>query len=224
MSNSSAQITPVSPNRCVVCADDDREAIDRALIRRERTQADVARQLGVDRSTISRHFRNHVLPALASAMVSNSADISMGSVLAEFDHLYGTNRQIQEVALARDDLRLARDMSVERRKLLEVLLKNGDKIGAGSVTDAIGIDRDRWAQLDRDTSARYAEVARQEKLKFARALTMLADLKDDVRDRIMNVFLRGQLSPEELAALDKDLVEEFGYEWPGGDDDPDQAN
>lgn len=223
MSNSSVQITPVSPNRCVVCADDDREAIDRALIRRERTQADVARQLGVDRSTISRHFRNHVLPALASAMVSSSADISMGSVLAEFDHLYGTNRQIQEVALARDDLRLARDMSVERRKLLEVLLKNGDKIGAGSVTDAIGIDRDRWAQLDRETSARYAEVARQEKLKFARALTMLADLKDDVRDRIMNVFLRGQLSAEELAALDKDLVEEFGYEWPG-DDDPDQAN
>ena len=219
MSSPSTQIRPVPPNRCVVCGHEDQEAIDRDLIRRQRTQADVARQLGVDRSTISRHFRNHVLPALASTMISSSADISMGSVLAEFDHLYGTNRQIQEVAIARDDLRMARDMSIERRKLLEVLLKNGDKIGAGSVTDAIGIDRDRWAQLDRETSARYAKWAMREKLKFARALTMLADLKDDVRENIVAIFLRGQLSREELAVLDAELAEMFGDEWPDSGSD-----
>ena len=219
MSSPSTQIRPVPPNRCVVCGHEDQEAIDRDLVRRQRTQADVARQLGVDRSTISRHFRNHVLPALASTMISSSADISMGSVLAEFDHLYGTNRQIQEVAIARDDLRMARDMSIERRKLLEVLLKNGDKIGAGSVTDAIGIDRDRWAQLDRETSARYAKWAMREKLKFARALTMLADLSDDVRDNITNVFLRGQLSREELAVLDAELAEDLGDELPDSGSD-----
>lgn len=54
MTSSNVHLTPISPRRCVVCGDEDREAIDRDLIRKRRTQTDIARQLDVDRSTISR--------------------------------------------------------------------------------------------------------------------------------------------------------------------------
>jgi AcrR family transcriptional regulator len=223
MTTSNSHLATVSPRRCVVCENEDREAIDRDLILKRRTQADIARQLGVNRSTVSRHYRDHVLPAVASAMISAPGDVSIGTMIAEFDDLYGSNRQIREMAFARDDLRLAKDMNVEQRRLLEVLLKHGDKIGAGSVSDAVGVDRDRWAELDRTIRAQYEKVAYQHVLDFAQAVVTVSELPDDIRGKIMEIFLRGQLDAEQLAALDARLAEGFGDDESDGTEDEDQA-
>ena len=223
MIESIGHITPIAPRRCVVCAHANRDALDRDLVQRRRTQADIARQLGVDRSTVSRHYRSHVLPALATAMVSGPGEVSIGNLLSEFDDLYGSNRQIREMAIARDDLRLAKDMNTEQRRLLEVLLKHGDKIGAGSVSDAIGVDRDRWAELDRATKARYEKVAYQYVLDFAQTVVTVSELPDDIRGKIMEIFLRGQLDDEQIAALDARLAEDFGDDGSDGTESEDQA-
>jgi AcrR family transcriptional regulator len=201
MTTSNSHLATVSPRRCVVCEHEDRVTIDRDLIQKRRTQADIARQLGVNRSTISRHYRDHVLPALASAMISAPGDVSIGTMIAEFDDLYGSNRQIREMAIARDDMRLAKDVNVEQRKLLEVLLKHGEKIGAGSVSDAIGLDRDRWAELDREYKVHSAKAARQYAINFAESIVTLSELPEDVRDRITAIVLRAEF-PDEGPVVD----------------------
>ncbi len=201
MTTSNNHLTPISPPRCVVCRHEDRDAIDRDLIRKRRTQADVARQLDVDRSTISRHFKNHVLPALASAMISSPSEVTIGSVLAELDDIYGSNRQIREMAIAEHNLRLAKDVNGEQRRLIELLLKHGEKIGAGSVSDAIGIDRDQWAELDRETKAHYDKRAKEYAINFAEKIVTLSELPEDVRDRITAIVLRAEF-PDEGPVVD----------------------
>jgi len=193
MTTSNSHLATVPPRRCVVCENEDRDAIDRE-----------------NRSTISRHFKNHVLPALASAMISAPGDVSIGTMITEFDDLYGSNRQIREMAFARDDLRLAKDVNVEQRRLLEVLLKQGDKIGAGSVSDAIGIDRAQWAELDREISARYAKEARQYAVSFAESIVTLAELPEDVRDRITEIVLRAEFPGEGPVVVDGAALEVTG--------------
>jgi hypothetical protein len=200
MTTSNSHLAILSPPQCVVCGHEDRDAIGEDLIRKRRTQADVARQLDVDRSTISRHFKNHVLPALASAMISSSGDVSIGSVLAELDEVYGSNRQIREMTIAEHNLRLAKDVNDEQHRLLEVLLKHGEKIGAGSVSDVIGIDRARWAALDRETKAHYAKAARQYAVDFAESIVTLSELPDDVREKITEIVLQAEF-PEEVPVV-----------------------
>jgi transposase-like protein len=219
MTTSNSHLATVPPRRCVVCENEDRDAIDRDLIRKRRTQADIARQLGVNRSTISRHYRDHVLPAVASAMISAPGDVSIGTMITEFDDLYGSNRQIREMAFARDDLRLAKDMNVEQRRLLEVLLKQGDKIGAGSVSDAIGIDRERWAEIDRTNEARHAKAARQYAVNFANAIVTLSGLPDDVRDRITEIVLRAEFPGEGPVVVDGAALEVTGADTANSETD-----
>lgn len=219
MTTSNSHLATVPPRRCVVCENEDRDAIDRDLIRKRRTQADIARQLGVNRSTISRHYRNHVLPAVASAMISAPGDVTIRTMITEFDDLYGSNRQIREMAFARDDLRLAKDMNVEQRRLLEVLLKQGDKIGAGSVSDAIGIDRERWAELDRTIKAQYEKVAYQYAVKFAKAIVTLSGLPDDVRDRITEIVLRAEFPGEGPVVVDGAAMEVTGADTANSETD-----
>jgi transposase-like protein len=219
MTTSNSHLATVPPRRCVVCENEDRDAIDRDLIRKRRTQADIARQLGVNRSTISRHYRDHVLPAVASAMISAPGDVSIGTMITEFDDLYGSNRQIREMAFARDDLRLAKDMNVEQRRLLEVLLKQGDKIGAGSVSDAIGIDRERWAEIDRTNEARHAKAARQYAVNFANAIVTLSGLPDDVRDRIAEIVLRAEFPSEGPVVVDGAALEVTGADTANSETD-----
>jgi hypothetical protein len=219
VTTSNNHLTPISPPRCVVCRHEDRDAIDRDLIRKRRTQADIARQLDVDRSTISRHLKNHVLPTLASTMISAPAEVSIGSLIDEFDYQYGVNRQIQERALARDDLSLVLRAGAEQRRLLEVLLKHGEKMGAGSVFDAIGRDPERWAQLEREIAARYRKLADERVLKVAKGFVTLSELPEDVRDRITELVLRAEF-PDDGPVDIGDAVPEAT----GGDTADSEAN
>ena len=219
MTTSNSHLATVSPRRCVVCEHEDRDTIDRDLIRKRRTQADIARQLGVNRSTISRHFKNHVLPTLASTMISAPAEVSIGSLIDEFDYHYGVNRQIQERALARDDLGLVLRAGAEQRRLLEVLLKHGEKMGAGSVFDAIAMDPERWAQIESEAAARHRKLAEEWVVKVARGIVTLSELPDDVRDRITEYVLRAEF-PDEGPVDAGDAVEEIA----GGDPSDSEAD
>ena len=125
-------------SRCSVCRHPDRDAIDRDLTLGVRTQADVARLVGVHPSTVSRHYRNHAQPRLATSMATDTNKIVLGNVIAEHDRLHGIELEILARALAGGDLRLARDMVAEIRKLLVVITDLQKAIGAGKLSDDNG--------------------------------------------------------------------------------------
>jgi hypothetical protein len=84
----------------------------------------------------------------------------------------------------------------EQRRLLAVLLRHGEKMGAGSVFDAIARDPERWAQLERETAARYRKIAEEWVFKVAKGIVTLSELPDDVRDRITEYVLRAEFPDE----------------------------
>ena len=95
------------------------------------------------------------------------------------------------------------------------LLKYREKIGTRSVSDSIGLDPKRMAELHREISADYWKAVEDWRRRFAQAIVTIAELPDDMRGPIPEIFLRGQLSREEMAELDARLADEFGYERPG---------
>jgi hypothetical protein len=143
-------------------------------------------------------------------------------MIAAFDELYGSNRQIREMAIAREDLRSAQGANVEQRRLLEVLLKYGDKIGAGSVSDAIGIDRDRWAALEDEISVRYRRMTAEYVRKFATAIVTLSGLPDDLRDRISEIALRAEFPSEEPVIAADAAVDITGDDSPSSETNQDE--
>jgi hypothetical protein len=69
------------------------------------------------------------------------------------------------------------------------------------VSDAIGIDRDQWAELDRETKAHYDKRAKEYAINFAESIVTLAELPEDVRDRITEIVLRAEF-PDEGPVVD----------------------
>jgi hypothetical protein len=67
-------------NRCTVCNHPEAEAFDRDLTLGRRTQAGVARVVGVHPSTVSRHRRNHTLPRMAMAVATESRLVADGAI------------------------------------------------------------------------------------------------------------------------------------------------
>lgn len=45
---------------CAFCTHSDRQKLEEALIKREKTQSDIAAILGIDQSRVSRHMREHI--------------------------------------------------------------------------------------------------------------------------------------------------------------------
>ena len=113
-------------------------AIDRDLTLGTRTQADIAELVDVHPSTVSRHYRNHAQPRLAMSIATDTSNIVLGNVIAEHDRLLGIALEILARALAGGDLRLARDMVAEIRKLLVVITDLQKAIGAGTLSDNNG--------------------------------------------------------------------------------------
>jgi hypothetical protein len=134
-------------NRCTVCNHPEVEALDRDLTLGRRTQAEVARIVRVHPSTVSRHRRNHALPRMAMAVATESTEVASASLVREHDRAYGLALMVLENALAQDDLRLARDMIAEIRKLLVVITDLQKAIAKGTLSDAL--DRQVAGQRDR---------------------------------------------------------------------------
>ncbi len=107
-----------NPSRCTLCNHPDRDDIDRDLALGIRSQAEIAELVGIHPSAVSRHYRNHARPRLAMAGGVDVGDTPVGDLVAEHDRLYRITLGVLAQALARDDLRLARDMIAEARKQL----------------------------------------------------------------------------------------------------------
>ena len=60
-------------------------------------------------------------------------------------------------------------------------------------------------------------------LDFAQTVVTVSELPDDIRGKIMEIFLRGQLDDEQIAALDARLAEGFGDDGSYGTETEDQA-
>lgn len=81
--------------RCSICSRPDREDLDRDLVLRRRTQAEVALIVGVDRSTVSRHVKNHVLPRLAETVLVETTDVAFGNLVETFERIHGTPESLK---------------------------------------------------------------------------------------------------------------------------------
>ena len=141
MSNTNQTLAPIDVSRCSVCRHPDREELDRSLVLRRRTQAEVARIVGVDRSTVSRHVSNHVMPTLAQGVMMETKDVAIGNVVEAFDRTYGQTQVLYERAMAGGDLRLAATMLDQQRRILETVVRYASKMGQSSLQDVIGRDQ-----------------------------------------------------------------------------------
>ena len=54
---------------------------------KRRSQSEVARLVGVDRSTVSRHVKNHVMPKLAEIVLIETKDVAVGTIIDEFSRV-----------------------------------------------------------------------------------------------------------------------------------------
>jgi hypothetical protein len=140
MSNTNHTLARIDTSRCSVCRHPDREELDRSLVLKRRTQAEVARIVGVDRSTVSRHVKSHTMPALAQGVMMDTKDIAIGNVVEAFDRTYGQTQVIYEMAVARADGRLAMQALDQQRRILELVVRYASKMGQATMQDIIGHD------------------------------------------------------------------------------------
>lgn len=139
--------------RCSICRRPDREDLDRDLVLRRRTQAEVALIVGVDRSTVSRHVKNHVLPRLAEAVLVETTDVAFGNLVEIFERIHAEYWRLYFMAEAAGDVKLAHSILNDIRKLVEVLVRYAPKMKGANLQDLIGLDeaaqRREMEQLDK---------------------------------------------------------------------------
>ena len=68
------------------------------------------------------------MPKLAHDMAAD-ASFTVGNIIVEVDRVYSTTWRLLEGALATGDWRMARDMIGEQRKLLDMILRQADRLG-----------------------------------------------------------------------------------------------
>jgi hypothetical protein len=121
--------------RCTLCNHPDCDDIDRDLALGTRRQAEIAKLVGIDPSAVSRHYTSHARPRLAMTGGIDVGDNPIGDLIAEHDRLYRITLGVLTQALARDDLRLARDMIAEVRKQQAGMTELRKAINAGKIHD-----------------------------------------------------------------------------------------
>ncbi|MCH8093496.1 MAG: hypothetical protein IH953_02780 [Chloroflexi bacterium] len=104
---------------CSICSHSDQQAIDRALALREVTQAKVSRELKISRTSVHRHFHNHLLPMLGD-LLRRHRDAEGLDILSELQGLYVDLRERYD---AIDDRGLVPSYHGQLRKDLELLAR-----------------------------------------------------------------------------------------------------
>ena len=183
MSNSNNALARVDTSRCSVCRHPDREDLDRDLVLKRKTQAEVARIVGVDRSTVSRHVKSHTMPALAQGVLMDTKDVAIGNVAEAFDRTHGQTHVIYEMAVADGDGRLAMQALDQQRRILELVVRYGSKMGYMTMQDIIGNDE-------------AAERAHMEQMKVD-LLKRLSDMQERHERGIARPGAEGDAGPEE---------------------------
>lgn len=122
--------------RCAVCNHPKREAFEKALALERTTAAEVARTVGCNRSAVTRHLKNHLLPELRQSYQANAEpDLKNIDVLAEMKELYGRMKQHLTDAEEGDDWQAVRGFHAEARKDLELLAKLLGELQSGPVVN-----------------------------------------------------------------------------------------
>jgi len=120
--------TPAKGGRsCAVCNHPRRAELDKALALEKMTAAQVAREVGCNRTSVGRHVKNHLLPAVASGPaspevrpVTAAGDID---ILTEVKELYSMIRKQLEAAEKESNWKALRAFHAEARNDLELLGK-----------------------------------------------------------------------------------------------------
>lgn len=108
---------------CRLCKHPDREALETALLRQERTRGDVAKVLGVTRQAVDQHINKHVPEAVRLA-ISQAKDTQAGlNVAQQLMEINQASRKILEAALVAKDPNLALKAIDRVEKQLELQAK-----------------------------------------------------------------------------------------------------
>ncbi|MFV2044265.1 MAG: hypothetical protein ACC700_13670 [Anaerolineales bacterium] len=108
---------------CFLCTHEERYEFDRALALKEVTQVQVARQIGCSKMSVSRHFRNHLLPALGD-LLARRRDRESIDIMAEVETLFWEMKDALEDLKTRPrPEKLVPRYWAELRKNLELLAK-----------------------------------------------------------------------------------------------------
>jgi hypothetical protein len=107
---------------CLICSHPDRDMLDRELALERKSQAQVAREVGCNRSSISRHVKNHLLPAIRRKAGADPALADL-DILTELRNLYGRMKQHLKRAEKVDNWQAIRAFHSEARQDLELLAR-----------------------------------------------------------------------------------------------------
>lgn len=106
---------------CTLCSHEERYEFDRALVLKQVTQVQVARQIGCSKMSVSRHFRNHLLPEMGD-LLGRQRDRADLDILAEVETLFLDLRDRYEVLKDwSDDRQVIPRYHAELRKDLKLL-------------------------------------------------------------------------------------------------------
>lgn len=92
--------------RCAFCVHKDRQKLERALLRREKTQKEIASIIGVARSRVSEHLSKHVKRNVREAMKKDKSIKSGLDVMKQLIEINKVARVIIKEALEAGDGRL----------------------------------------------------------------------------------------------------------------------
>jgi len=159
-------------SRCSSCRHPDREAIDQDLVLKQMTQAEAALRVGVHRSTVSRHVKNHVRPALVQGVLMETKDVAIGSIAEAFDRNYAQSQVLYERAVESGDLRLAATLLDHQRRVLEIIVRYASKMDQSTLQDVIAKDpeaeREHYEGLKQELLKKLDDLSERHKRGIVR--------------------------------------------------------
>ncbi len=111
------------PLACRFCESSDREALETALLRREKTQEEAAKLLGVTRRAVGHHLKKHIPEAVRLAISSGKATQAGLNVAQQLLEINQASRAILTAALGAGDPGLALRAIDRVEKQLELQAK-----------------------------------------------------------------------------------------------------
>jgi AcrR family transcriptional regulator len=115
---------PTPGGHCTVCSHPKATELNRQLLLKQRTAADIARELGLHRSAVTRHFHRHLLPPAQDEARTMIADLN---VREETRGLYAKAKDLLNRADNADNWPACKAFLSEARGSLELLAHlNGD--------------------------------------------------------------------------------------------------
>lgn len=124
---------------CLVCAHPERAELDRALVNGSMKAVEVALKVGCSRVSVGRHFKNHLIPGVKTALkadpiTTTGDDVDLG---AEIRAMYAKVKTILETMETEKNWKAIKAFHGEIRGYLELLGKFLGKIESGQTVNVI---------------------------------------------------------------------------------------